>query len=73
MSTIYTTNSWDGYSKGSKYCNEYRLEGNRVVKYKCSSSKFFDGNENVRQTGEREVDSWEIDDPSMPDWLRDYL
>ncbi len=73
MSTIYVTNSWDGYSKGSEYWNEYRLEGDRILKYKCSSVKFFDGNENVRKKDEKEVDSWSIDDSSMPEWLRNYL
>ncbi|WP_438831587.1 hypothetical protein [Streptococcus pluranimalium] len=73
MSLIYKTNSWSGYSKGSSYWNEYRLEGNRIIKYKCSSIKFFDGNENVRETEETEVDSWGLDDESMPEWLREHL
>ena len=73
MSTIYTTSEWKGHGKQNYFWNEYRLEGGTVTKYKCNRPKFFDGDEINWEESETEVESWSVDDPSMPDWLRDYL
>ncbi|MBU5494279.1 hypothetical protein [Enterococcus sp. S177_ASV_20] len=73
MSTIYTTNEWNGYGKQNYYWNEYRLEGNSIVKYKCNRHKFFVGNENNWEESETEVESWNINDSNLPNWLREYI
>ena len=70
---IYKTNEWSGFFDQEYYWNEYHQEGNRVVKYKCHSQKIFDGKENYESEDRHEEESWDIDDPYMPDWLRAYI
>lgn len=71
--TIYSTNSWKGGSKNSSYRYRYDDEGDEIVKYKEHNYKYFDGDENVRESKDTKVDSWAKDDPSMPDWLKDKI
>ena len=70
---IYETREWKGFGKQNYYWNEYRLEGDTVYKYKCNRHKFFDGHENEWVETKNIVQSWDKNDESMPDWLKERI
>lgn len=73
MRKIYTTNEWNGYGKQNYYWNEYWEDGDTVYKFKCHRQKFFNGDENEWYKEQQKSDSWDIDDPALPEWLTKYL
>lgn len=63
---IYRTQEWNGYGKQNYYWNEYRREGDTVVKYKCNRRKFFDGDESNWEESEHEEDCGALTIPICP-------
>lgn len=73
MSTIYVTDQWKGFGKQNYFWNEYRFESGKVFKFKCHKHKHFDGDENAWLENEELIESWEITDPAIPEWLNQYI
>ena len=71
--TIYSTKEWKGPGKQDYLWNEYKIEGDSVVKYKCHRFKSFDGHENEWIKTEKIVETWNLHDPEMPEWLKNKL
>ncbi len=70
---IYRTQEWNGYGKQNYYWNEYRREGDTVVKYKCNRRKFFDGDESNWEESEHEDESRSHYQPNIHHWRNGYL
>ena len=70
---LYTTNPWKGFGKQNYYYNQYRLEGDKVVKYYCHRQRVFNGKGSEWQIEETAVDSWNVNDVNMPEWLKGYV
>ena len=73
MRNLYTTQERAGFGKHNYNHNEYRLDGDEVVKVRCNRSKFFDGDENNWEYSEKVQDRWATNDASMPEWLKKLL
>lgn len=71
--TIYSTKEWKGLGKQDYLWNEYKIEGDSVVKYKCHRFKSFDGHENEWIRTEKIVETWNLHDPEIPEWLKKYI
>ena len=70
---LWSAQERKGFGKQNYNHNEYWLEGDVVNKYKCNRHKFFDGYENNWETSRSLEESWNKDDPGMPEWLKEKI
>ena len=71
--TIYTTQEKPGYGKQNYSHYEYRLEGGQVLRYHCRRQRIFFKEENEWVHTEKLTNTWGLDDPELPKWIRKYL
>lgn len=69
---LYSTDEWAGYGQHYHW-NEYRLEKETVIKYKCHKRRFFDSPEDTWEEEENVLESWAVSDPALPKWIKPYL
>lgn len=70
---IYVTNEWNGYGKQNYYRNIYKRVGDEIRRYKGHRYKSFDRGESLWNYDEQLEDSWDIDDLSIPEWLKNKI
>ena len=70
---IYKTSEWNGSEKNNYYWDEYRLEEDEIVNYRCHRQKFIDGNITDWKMEESVEGTWKLDDPDMPEWIKQYI
>ncbi len=71
--TIYTTDADKRSNKQKYYYNEYRTEDGKIVKYRCHRHPNADGDGSGWNTDEEQIASWMIDDPKLPDIVREHI
>lgn len=71
--TVYTTDADKHNDKQNYYYNEYRTGEGNVVKYRCHRHRIADGDGSDWIIDEEQVDSWSLDDPNLPELLREHL
>ena len=71
VGTELTANTTDGAHE--KHVPVIEQDGDTVTKSRVTSMKFFDGDENIKEKSVRKVDSWNINDPNIPGWLKKHL
>lgn len=71
MSLIYETQHRGGSKKEKWY--EYHQDGSTITKTRHRMWKIFDGRENTWESEVEEVESWEVGDDDIPEWLLEYI
>ena len=69
----YTTKKFLSHRTLKTYWYEYRQEGDVIAKYRCIRQPIMNERKVDQNESEEFYCSWNIDDPTMPDWLRRHI